>query len=112
VFLFVTEHLTDTKQTVIMKNKILRLCYFQIAKIDIDFMKHGQYESTCGKLKFVKKINVFSNVVGATCNLLLSSVAHCTLLQMVLFYHIKYSFRRSTVFQEPLCLNFAVLYGI
>jgi hypothetical protein len=40
-------------------------------------MIYGQYESsTFGKLKFVKMMNVFSDVEGRAYNLLLSSVTH------------------------------------
>jgi hypothetical protein len=44
---------------------------------NIDFMMCDQYESsTFGKLKFVEKMNIFSNVEGTAHNLLFSSVTH------------------------------------
>lgn len=54
----------NIKWVVIMENKILWLCYFHNAKNKIEywFMICDQYESsTFGKLKFVKKMNIFSD---------------------------------------------------
>lgn len=44
---------------------------------NIDFMVCDQYESSAfGKLKFVKKVNIFSDVESTAHNLLFSSITH------------------------------------
>jgi len=44
---------------------------------NIDFMICDQYESSIfGKLKFVKRMNIFSDIEGTAYNLLFSSVTH------------------------------------
>lgn len=55
---------------------------------NIDFMICDKYGSnTFGKLKFVKKMNIFSNAEGTAYNLLYSSVTHRTCTNACILVH-------------------------